>query len=272
MSQAWEASGDADLSGTMDDPTSAAAPAIRKARLWRWISVAAIVAALGLAAFIWLHDPVSLEALRQYRDVLTGYVERHPVATATAYVLVYVAAVGLSFPGATVLTAAGGLMFGGAMGTALALAAATSGACLVFLIARTAFGDALARRAGPRIAHFRAGFAAHGFNYLLSIRLVPLFPFWLVNLAAGLVGMRLAPYAAATALGILPGTAAFAWFGQGLGAAIDGSGTGGEPTLLGWNLALPMLLLAALALVPVLARKWRSARKGLKPPAQDRPA
>jgi uncharacterized membrane protein YdjX (TVP38/TMEM64 family) len=113
-------------------------------------------------------------------------VDANPILAAGVYVLAYVAAVALSFPGASFLTAIGGFMFGSLVGTALALVSATIGATAIFLIARTSVGDLLASRAGPRMQRLRAGFDEEGFSYLLFLRLVPLFPFWVVNLAAAL--------------------------------------------------------------------------------------
>ncbi len=146
--------------------------------------------------------------------------------------VVYVAVVAISFPGAGALTITGGFLFGAALGTALASVAATIGATLIFLIARTSLGALLAERAGPRAQKLRQGFQEEGFSYLLFLRLVPLFPFWLVNLAAALFGMRLLTYVAATAIGVVPATFVFAYFGHGLGTALDSEGPHVPATLL----------------------------------------
>src|SRR5688572_14584630 len=146
--------------------------------LLRWAPLAAVAIGLGLLYALDLHHYLSLEALRRYQASLAELVEERPAFAAAAYVTVYIATVALSFPGASALTAAGGLMFGCIAGTALALVAATIGATLIFLIARTSLGDFLAARAGPRAQRLRAGFREEGFLYLLFLRLVPLFPFW----------------------------------------------------------------------------------------------
>lgn len=222
----------------------------------RWAALAAI--ALVIAAFYGfrLHRFFTLDALRDYQDSLSGFVQANGVMAALAYVAVYIAAVALSFPGASILTAAGGLMFGVAAGTAFALLSATIGATLLFLIARTSLGELLAERAGPRVQRLRKGFQEEGFSYLLFLRLVPLFPFWLVNLAAALFGMRLVPYVAATAIGIVPGTFVLAYFGDGLGTAIGGD----EPAYWVEMLAGRIALLGIVVLIPVLFRKWRRRR------------
>jgi uncharacterized membrane protein YdjX (TVP38/TMEM64 family) len=227
----------------------------RRAALLRWLLLAVIVLAVPAAYAFGLDERLSLEALRGYRENLIHLVERNAALAAAGYILVYVTAVALSFPGASILTIAGGLMFGCVFGTLFALVAATAGATLVFLIARTSVGQVLAERAGPRVQRLRAGFQEEGFSYLLFLRLVPLFPFWLVNLAAALFGVHLLTYVAATALGIVPGTFVLSYFGESLGTAIDGE----EPFASG-KLLLGLALLGLVALVPAGVRRWRRAR------------
>ncbi len=122
----------------------------------------------------------------------------------------------LSLPGGAILTVIGGLLFGVIVGSVAAAVGALVGATAIFLIARSAAGEFLTRRAGPFAAKLAEGFRADAFSYLLFLRLVP-FPFWLVNLASALFGVRLSTYVAATAIGIVPATVAFAAFGAGLG-------------------------------------------------------
>ena len=153
------------------------------------------------------------------------------------------------------MTITGGFLFGAALGTVLASVAATIGATLIFLIARTSLGALLAERAGPRAQKLRDGFQEEGFSYLLFLRLVPLFPFWLVNLAAALFGMRLLTYVAATAIGVVPATFVFAYFGHGLGTALDSEGP-----------HVPATLLVALALLGLVAL---AADSGAPSPAQE---
>ena len=224
------------------------------AALRRWGPLAAVIAALVGGYAFGLHEYLALDALRRSQDSLLSYVGGNAVGAAAAYFIVYAAAVAVSFPGASALTVAGGFMFGALVGTALAWAAATAGATVIFLVARTSLGDLLAERAGVRTQKLRAGFQKEGFNYLLFLRLVPLFPFWLVNLAAALFGIRLLAYVTATAIGILPGTFVFAYFGAGLGTALEAEG----PKLPA-ELIVALVLLGLLALVPVAARRWRGA-------------
>jgi uncharacterized membrane protein YdjX (TVP38/TMEM64 family) len=222
--------------------------------LRRWLPAAAVVLAFSVAYVLGLQEFLSLEALRDYRQGLAGLVAERPFVAAGGYVLAYAGAVALSFPGASFLTIAGGFLFGCVAGTALAALAASIGATLIFLAARTALGDLMTRRAGPRLRRLCEGLARDGFNYLLFLRLVPLFPFWLVNLAAALFGIRLLPYVAATVIGILPATFVFAYFGDGLGSALEERGSP-----LSLRLFVALALLGALALLPVAVRRWRAA-------------
>ena len=228
----------------------------------RWLPLAAILLTLALLYAFGLQDFLSLDALRRSRGQLDAFVDAHPLGAAAAYLLVYVAIVAISFPGAGFLTIAGGLLFGAALGTLLAALAATIGATLVFLFARTSLGDVLARFAGARGERLRLGFQRDGFNYLLFLRLVPLFPFWLVNLAAALFGMRLIPYVVATAAGILPMTLVFAWFGAGLGTTLRAE----QPASL--QLFAALLLLGVMALMPAVVRRWRRKGAGSEEPGR----
>jgi uncharacterized membrane protein YdjX (TVP38/TMEM64 family) len=219
----------------------------------RFLPLAAVLAALALGYALGLHRYLSLEALREYQAALSAFVDDNVALAALAYVCVYVAAVALSFPGASALTAAGGLMFGALAGSALALLSATIGATCIFLIARTSLEEVLEARAGPRVQRLREGFQEEGFGYLLFLRLVPMFPFWLVNLAAALFGVRFLPFVAATAIGIVPGTLLLAYVGEGLGSAVDGD----MPERWAEVLAGRFALLGLVVLIAIFIRRWR---------------
>jgi uncharacterized membrane protein YdjX (TVP38/TMEM64 family) len=192
------------------------------------------------------------------------------------YVGVYVATVALSIPGAVVLTLAGGILFGGLVGGTAAIVGASAGATIIFLIARTAFGEHIARRAGALAARLAAEFRADAFNYLLFLRLVPVFPFFLVNLVAALVGVRAGTFVAATAIGIVPGGFAFAFIGAGLESVIRAQGApyraclaaGGSDCRLDFDmkaavtpeLIAGLVALGLIALLPVVVKRLRARR------------
>jgi len=202
------------------------------------------------------HQYLTFTTLSENRGWLCSLVKRWGFAADLVYIASYGILVALSVPGGAVLTIAGGFLFGTWIGTLCAIIGATSGATAIFLAARGGLGG-LAQRAGPLVAKLEAGFRADAFNYLLVLRLVPIFPFWLVNLVPALVGVRLRTYVMATLLGIIPGTFVFASLGNGLGDIVEEPGLG---VLLRLNVLGPVIGLALLALIPVAYKHWRGKR------------
>jgi uncharacterized membrane protein YdjX (TVP38/TMEM64 family) len=219
-----------------------------------------LVAMFAVALAFRLDHYLGLDYLRANRASLLALVESHLVAASIGFVFVYVGVVALSLPGATIMTLAGGFLFGAPLGAALAVIGATLGATLLFMIARSAIGDALRSRASPFLARMAEGFREDSFNYLLFLRLVPVFPFWAVNLAPVLVGMRLAPYVAATALGVVPIAAVYATFGASLGRIFDAGGEVRLNDAFSPPLIAALLGLGLLSLLPIAMRRLRDAR------------
>ena len=204
-------------------------------------------------------EQLSLATLAAHRDALAAFVAANLVLAAVAYVAFYVVAVATSLPGAVFITLAGGLLFGAAGGTALTVLGATAGATVVFLFARRIFGADALDRMGPAAQRLAAGIRRNAASYLLVLRLVPLFPFFLVNLVLAFVGVPLRTYVATTALGILPATTVFSLAGAGLGDVL----AMGEdfdlrgvltPEIVAALVGLAMLSLAAIPLKARFAR------------------
>jgi uncharacterized membrane protein YdjX (TVP38/TMEM64 family) len=279
--RAARAGGDVREPDTM--PAQAEAPPPRPAasgwRAWlKAVPLLILIAAAALAFALGGQRTLSLEALVARRAALDSFVTDHFAAALATYVGVYVAAVALSLPGAVWLTIAGGVLFGWLIGGIAAATGATAGATLIFLLVRHALADVVRRRLGARLAALSAGFRADAFSYLLFLRLVPLFPFFLVNIAPALAGVPTGAFAAATALGILPATFAFAFFGAGLDSVLAGQqavyrdclAAGRADCRLQFDAgaALTPQLLAALvalglvALAPVAVRHWRASKAG----------
>jgi len=218
--------------------------------------------ALSLLAALWVALPRGTDAwafLGRHQAAWHAMVGSRPMLTAAAYVAAYAAVVGLSLPAGGVLTVAGGLLFGPVWGGVLAIAAASLGAVILFLLARTTFGGILARRAAPLVDRLRPGMERDGFAWLLALRLIPVVPFWLTNLAPALLGMRLRPYVLATVLGIAPATLVLASVGAGVGDVLAAGRPPDVSILLSAPVLLPLLALAALSLMPVA---WRRIRHG----------
>jgi len=232
-------------------------PAPRPAGLKRWLPLGLLVA-LGITA--WLsgaHRYVSFHALEAHREWILSQVAAFGFWAPVAFMLLYAAVAALSIPGATIMTLTGGFLFGTVLGSLYNVLGATIGATLVFLVARSAFGEVLQQRAGPFLKKVEAGFREDAVSYLLVLRLVPLFPFWLVNLVPALFGMSLGVYVACTFVGILPGAVVYTSVGSGLGEFLD---RGEKPDLhlvYQPHILLPLVGLGLLALVPVVYKHWK---------------
>jgi uncharacterized membrane protein YdjX (TVP38/TMEM64 family) len=256
-------------------------PASRPQGLARRLVPLAIVVLLGLTAYlVFGRGMISLEALVQHRAAIDGFVMAHRALAVLAYIGLYIVTVALSLPGATFLTVSGGFLFGIGIGAAAAAIGATLGASVIFLVARTALGEPLLRRAGPRAQQLAEGFRADAFSYLLFLRLVPAFPFFLVNLVPAFAGVKLSTFVAATALGIIPGALVFAFAGTGLDSVIAAQqhtydacmAAGRAECHLAFNassvltpeLIGALIALAVLALVPALVKhlraRWRATQ------------
>jgi len=244
-------------------------PAPPEAPPWRaskplWLRLAPLaVLAAGLAAFFALgwHRYVSFEQIKLHRALLMEWVGHWGALAVVAYSLGYAVMVAFSIPGAALATILGGYLFGLWLGAAAAVIGATLGAVAVFLAARTALGALLKAKAGSAVGRMEAGFRRNAFNYLLVLRLVPVFPFWLVNLVAAFSGVGPSTFALATLIGIVPGSLVFASVGNGLGALLDQGKTPDLTIVFQWEILLPILGLALLALLPV-AIKWTKRRGG----------
>jgi uncharacterized membrane protein YdjX (TVP38/TMEM64 family) len=240
----------------------------------RLLVVVVVVAAAAAAYWVFGRGAISFEALVRHRMAIDDFVTRHGALAVLAYIGLYAAAVSLSLPGATFLTVAGGFLFGLVTGSGAAMIGATLGATVIFLVARTALGQPLLKRAGPRASQLAQGFRADAFNYLLFLRLVPVFPFFLVNLVPAFAGVKLSTFVAATALGIIPAALVYALAGTGLDSVIAAQKASYEtcmaagradcrlvfnagdvltPELIG-----ALIALALLALVPVLVKRLRA--------------
>lgn len=206
------------------------------------------------------HRYLSLDAIKANRDALLAFTQQHFAASLAIAFVVYVAVTAFSLPGGLVMSLTVGFLFGRWIGTAVVVAAATIGATLVFVAARYVFADAARKRLGALGERINAGFTENAFSYLLFLRLVPLFPFFLVNLAPAFTSIPLPTYVLATFVGIIPGTFVFVNLGQTLGRIESLQGLVSAETLGAFA------LLGVFALVPVAIRKLR-ARKTATPAA-----
>lgn len=221
------------------------------------------------------HQHLTLERIVLHRALLKQYLAENAIIAPLFYMTLYIVVVALSLPAGLVLTLTGGLLFGWFLGGLMAVFSATVGATIIFLAARSSLGEALGEKAGPWLQKLRDGFKENALSYLLFLRLVPLFPFWLVNLAPAVLGVPLGTYMLGTFIGIIPGTFAIASAGAGLDSVVAAAAhqhavcvaaKGADACELkidAGSLATKELLIAALlgvvALAPIAIKKWKYA-------------
>jgi uncharacterized membrane protein YdjX (TVP38/TMEM64 family) len=225
------------------------------------IPLAVLIAGLAAAYAFGLTDYLSLSYLGEQQESLKTYVAANGLSAALIFMAIYVVAVALSLPAASVLTIFGGFLFGWLQGGAMVVIAATIGATILFLAARSGFGGFLRERLGSKAAAFADGFRKDAFGYLLVLRLAPVFPFFLVNIAPALFNVKTRDYVLATALGIMPGTFAFAWLGEGVGSILQAAKASGErpsvSQLVTPQITIAFAALAIVAAIPLVLKRFK---------------
>lgn len=231
---------------------------------WTWHRcVPTAVLILGLAAFfIFDFDRfVTYEALHTRRMWLAGQIESHFLASGLVFVLIYTAAVAFSVPSSMFLTIAGGLLFGEWLGTVLSVIGATLGATALFSVAKSAIGDPLRRRAGPWLGRFETGFRQNAMSYLLVLRMILIFPFWIINLVPAFLGVSTRTYVFATFFGIIPGTFVYSLAGAGLGETLTADHAISAGEIFNGQVLGALCGLILMALSPVAYRSWKVRRE-----------
>jgi uncharacterized membrane protein YdjX (TVP38/TMEM64 family) len=241
----------------------------------RWLPAVLLVAVTVFAFAMGWHRYLSLETIGRNYAALRAFIAAHQLLALLLYFGMYVAVVALSLPGGLVMTLTGGLLFGAVLATPVTVVAATMGATIVFLVARHSFG-ADRSDAAPWLDKLREGFQDNALSYMLFLRLVPIFPFVVVNLAPALLGVPLSTYVIGTLIGIVPGTLAFSFAGAGLASAIEAQNNlyadcwvraksepglvckyGVDPSaLVTPELLAGLALLGLVALLPIVAKTW----------------
>lgn len=252
---------------------SAPARAARRHKWLRRLWPAAVLAVVLVAILaLGLDDYLSFEALRDNREALIAWVERAGWVAVFAFAGIYALAVAVSLPAGALLTLTAGFLFGPVLGTISVVCGATAGATAIFLAARTAFGRVLRAGAGKSIDRVASGFEEDAFSYLLTLRLIPIFPFWLVNVAPAFTRISVRSYVIATALGIVPATIVYVLIGNGLGAVLEAGESPDLDILFDPAILLPITGLALLSLLPVVYRRSRRRRGSTGEPPPSRPA
>ena len=219
---------------------------------WKKLLVLLIlIAGFFVIRYMGWHEHLTFENLKANRNALLNYVDNHYSASVALFVGVYLLSVAFSVPGATILTLAGGFLFGAVLGTVYVNIGATSGAIAVFLFARYLVGKSFQEKYADKLARFNNEVQENGYSYLLTLRFIPIFPFWMINLFAGFTNIPLRTYAWTTAVGILPGSFVYAFMGGQL------NDISSPRDLLSFEVLLAFVLLGLFALVPTVVKKIR---------------
>lgn len=224
----------------------------------RLLPIGVLVGGLALFFALGLHEQVNFELLRDNRQALADWVAESGWIAGLVFMVLYAVVVAFSLPAGGLMTIAGGFLFGTLAATSYVVVGATLGASLLFLAAKSALGDSLKKRLGPSFEKIMNGFNEDAFSYMMFLRLVPAFPFFIVNLAPAFMGIKFRTYFITTLIGIIPGTFVFASIGNGLGAIFDAGEMPDLSIITSPVILVPFVGLAVLALVPIIVRRKRA--------------
>lgn len=202
-----------------------------------------------------IHEFLTYESLKEHRDAIKQHVHNHPFLAPILYIMIYALSTALSVPGGAILSIFGGFLFPQPYSTLFVVVGATMGATMIFLIAKTAFGESLKEKAGKKLQKMQSGFQENAANYLLFLRLVPLFPFWLVNLAPAFFGVALFTFIWTTFIGIIPGAFVFTQAGVGLDAIFESGESFSIDTIFNYQIKIALVALGFFALLPVVIKR-----------------
>ena len=219
--------------------------------------IIAIIILLVLFFATGLHHYVSLGALQQHHHALSQWTVQHRFWAVVIFIAAYVVAVAVSIPGATILTIIGGFLFGIVGGSILVVISATVGALVPFIAARTALADTLRRKAGKRLQKMEQGFRNNAISYMLFLRLLPIFPFWLINVAAGALGVRMSTFTWTTLVGIIPGSVVYVSVGNGMSEVIAQGNQINLSIIFQPAILIPLAGLAVLSLIPMIYQRFK---------------
>ena len=245
----------------MDQPQSAATSQCTSKPSWkRLIPLACVGLMIVLFFALGLDRYLSFETLRDHREALMHWYQANQVLTIVSFAVTYALVVAFSVPGATWMTLAGGFLFGTTIAAGVVIVSATIGALGIFLIARYALADYFHEKTGKAGARMEEGFRENALYYMLFLRMVPLFPFWLVNLVPAFLNVPARTYVIGTFFGIIPGSVVYCSVGNGLGAVFEAGEMPNLKIIFEPEILIPILGLAVLSLVPIIYKKVKAAQ------------
>jgi uncharacterized membrane protein YdjX (TVP38/TMEM64 family) len=228
--------------------------------LKKLIPIAILVVGLIIIYFSGLLDYLSYDTLKEHRKTIVAFVQNHFFLSVLIYITVYTLGVAFSIPSGGFMTILGGFLFPQPLSTIFVVIGATTGSTLLFLAAKTAFRDFFAKRIGRVLKKMEKGFLENPASYLLFLRFVPLFPFWLVNLAPAFFGVHIWTYIWTTFIGIIPGSFVYAQAGAGLGAIFDTDQPFSIASVFNWKMRVALICLAIFSLIPIVVKKLRKKK------------
>lgn len=226
----------------------------------KYLPLIILIGALAVAWATGSFQYLSLDSLKDNYANWHNYVAEHPLLASLIYAAIYIIVVALSVPGGTALTLAGGALFGGIWGASLTVLSATIGATIIFLAARTAFGDTLRKKTGSWIEKMQKGFAEDEWSYMFALRFLPIVPFFIVNLAPAFLGVRLVVFVTATFFGIMPATFVYSTLGAGISDLIAAGADIQLADLRSPKLIGSLVALGIIALLPAIYKKVKAKR------------
>lgn len=213
-----------------------------------------IIGLIVLFRVLGLDQYLNTDYLLEQRLELLSFVDRHFALTVVIYILAYILGVAFSVPGAAVLSITAGLLFGLGFGLLFVNIGATLGATANFIFARYVIGDSIQAKYGDKLEKFNNEIEKNGISYLLVLRLIPIFPFFLINVLAGLTSVKLRTFIWTTSIGIIPGSIFFIYAGTTLKNADT------LTDFISWKTTVPLILLGLLAFLPVIINKFRKTK------------
>jgi len=230
-------------------------------KIKRFIPLVIIVILIILAYSFGIGDYLTFDNLKAHRKVLKEFIAQYPLLVPLIFIAIYIVATALSIPGGLFLTITAGFLFPFPWGLLYVVIGATIGAMIIFLCIRFAFADLFLKKAKPLLHKLQKGFKKNQASYLLFLRFIPIFPFWLINIAAAVFNVPFVTFAWTTFVGIIPGSFVFTQAGEGLGAIFDTEGKLSIGAILNKKVWIAFIALGLFALLPILYRKLKDDRK-----------
>lgn len=226
-------------------------------KLYKFTPLLIIIAVAIIITMSGMHQYISLDTLREHQVFLQNYITKHTAISIAIYCLIYFAIVSLSIPAATVMTLIGGFLFGQIIGTICIVFSASCGACIIFMSTKIATRNTVKKETGKWVKKMQAGFAENAFSYMLTLRLIPIFPFVLVNLVAGILQISLRAFFFGTLIGIIPGTFIYASVGVSMQNLLNHPNFSPD-LLLEPQIIFSLTGLGFLALLPIIYKRLKN--------------